>query len=105
MASKNTLRIPHHLHPDEVHARLSHIIDEQVDAAGDEETMSCRRDGESYAFTWRQAGFSVQRELVVGETEVTVTLEVPWIARLFQGTVEDFVTRQAAIVTGLPSQA
>ncbi len=105
MASKNTLRFPHRLHPDEVHARLSHMIDEQVGAVGGEETMSYRRDGQSYAFTWRQAGLSVQGELVVGETEVTVTFEVLWIARLFQGAVEDFITRQAALVTGPPSPA
>ncbi len=105
MARRNTLRFPHQLHPDEVHARLSQMIDQQVGAAGDEETISYRRDGESYAFTWRQAGLSVQGELVVGETEVTVALELPWIARLFQGTVEDFVTREAAILTGPPSPA
>ena len=105
MARKDTLRFPHRLHPDEVHARLSHLIDEQVGAAGDEETMSYRRNGESYAFTWRQAGLSVQGELVVGATEVTVTVEMPWIARLFRGAVEDFITRQAAIITGLPSPA
>ena len=105
MARKITLRFPHQLHPDEVHARLSHMIGEQVGAADDEATISYRRDGESYAFTCRQAGLSVQGELVVGGTEVTVTVEVPWIARLFQGTVEDFITRQAAIVTGPPSPA
>lgn len=105
MARKFTLRFPHQLHPDEVHARLSHIIDEQVNAVADEETIRYRRYGESYAFTWRQVGLSVQGKLVVGETEVTVTVEVPWIARLFQGAVEDFITRQAAIVTGLPSPA
>ena len=81
------------------------MIDEQVGAAGGEETISYRRDRESYAFTWRKAGCRIQGELVVGETEVTVTLELPWIARLFQGTVEDFIARQAAIVTGLPNPA
>ncbi len=105
MARKFTLRFPHQLHPDEVHARLSHIIDEQVNAVADEETIRYRRYGESYAFTWRQVGLSVQGKLVVGETEVTVTWELPGIARLFRGPVEDFITRQAAIVTGLPRPA
>ena len=39
------------------------------------------------------------------DVEVTVTVEMPWIARLFRGAVEDFITRQAAIVTGLPNPA
>lgn len=104
MARKFILKYPHELHPDEVHARLSSVIEEQLSAEGGSETASYRRNGDGYAFTWHQAGFSIQGKLLVSETEVTVTVEMPWIAGFFQGPVEEYITRQAAILTGLPKR-
>ena len=101
MARKFILQFPHELHPDEVHARLSSVIEEQLSAAGDSETASYRRDGDRCAFTWHQGGFSIQGKVLVSETEVTITVELPWIADFFQGPVEEYITRQAAVLTGL----
>jgi len=105
MARKFILHFPHELHPDEVHARLSSVIEEQLSAAGDSETASYRRDGDGCAFTSHQGGFCIQGKIVISETEVTVTAEMPWIAGFFQGPVEEYITRQAAVLTGLPKTA
>lgn len=107
MARKITLQFPHELHPDEVRARLSTVIEEQLSAAGDSETVSYRRngDGDRCTFTWNQGGFSIQGNILICETEVIVTVEMPWIAGFFQESVEEYITRQAAVLTGLPKTA
>ena len=80
---------------------MSSVIEEQLSAAGDSETASYRRDGDRCAFTWNQGAFSIQGKVLVSETEVTVTVELPWIAEFFQGSVEEYITRQAAVLKRL----
>ena len=105
MARKLILQFPHELHPDEVHARLSSVIEGQLSAAGDSEMVRYRRDGDRCTFTFHQGGFSIQGKILICETEVIVTVEMPWIAGFFQGSVEEYITRQAAVLTGLPKTA
>ncbi len=97
MARKFTLRFPHDLHPDEVHAGLTNMVEQQRSADGSD-SVSYYRHGERYLFTWHRAGFSIQGELLVSETKVTFTAEVPWIARMFQGVLEEYIRRQAEVL-------
>ncbi|MCH7539507.1 MAG: polyhydroxyalkanoic acid system family protein [Proteobacteria bacterium] len=99
MAKKNILRFRHGLHPDEVHGRLVSMVERQASTAGDRETISYRRHGERYDFTFRQAGFTIQGEIQISETEVIITMELPWISRMFQGVIEKHIRKQAAILT------
>ncbi len=105
MATKLTLRFPHELRPDELHDRLTNMVERQASAAGGSDGVSYHRHGDMYPFTWRHAGFNIDGELLVSETEMTVTVEVPWIARMFQGGLEEIIRRQAAVLIQQPKTA
>ncbi len=58
------------------------------------------RDGDRYNLGGDYSGFSIKGAVTLSETAITIEIELPMLAGLFQGKVERYIDEQAKLILG-----
>lgn len=93
---KTNVTIDHTLGKDEALQRLHGMLAQIKDSYGNqisdlEESWS--EDGGSIAF--KAMGFKIDADIAVTDTQAAFDVELPWAAKMFQGTIETTIRERA----------
>ncbi len=94
--SKLSMSLKHRLSQEEalsrIKLRLSQLKNEHGDKISD---LRENWSGNSCRFSFKAKGFTVFGTLEVGRTEVTLNGELPFLAGMFKGTIEETIRQHA----------
>ncbi len=100
MGKRVRKRFAHQMPLQSLHQRLQQLAaHEQADRSGDNQ-IQFRQEGNHYLLGGRYSGFSVQGKITLEEQSLTIEIELPMLAGLFQGKVERYIQEQAKQLLG-----
>lgn len=85
---KVIIRVPHNLCHEKAKKRIQNRIEEEGKQHGGIFVVAGTWNGYSYSFDVRVKGYDVSGIVVVRQEVVEATLNLPWIAHLFQDKIE-----------------
>ena len=90
----------HHLPAEQIHQRILSIAKEENRDSDPNDTIRFERSGEQYRLQGSYSGFSINGSLSITAETLTIDINLPLLARMFQGKVERYIEEQAKIVLG-----
>lgn len=94
--SKLNMSLKHKLPQEEALKRVKQLLGNLKNEHGDKiSDLHENWSGNSCRFSFKAKGFSVSGTLEVGQTEVTLNGELPFLAGMFRGMIEDTIRQHA----------
>lgn len=93
-------RFAHQLPLDQLHQRLLKLADAESKSGDPGDAVRFERSGSGYKIRGSYSGFSVKGSVSLSERELAIEIELPMLARMFQGKVEQYIDQQAQQLLG-----
>ena len=94
---KVEMSVPHQLGTAEAERRIKGIIEKLKDEHGDQVSeLTERWNGPVGTFSMKAMGFTVSGTITVRDSSVDMTANVPMMAMMFKGQIEEMVRERAA---------
>lgn len=100
MGKRVRKQFAHQLPLEQLHERMLQQADAESGSSQSEGSIRFERDGDRYNLGGNYAGFSIKGSVTLSETAVTIEIELPILAGLFQGKVEHYIDKQAKLILG-----
>ncbi|MBT3308706.1 MAG: hypothetical protein HOL04_08960 [Gammaproteobacteria bacterium] len=88
-------RFAHQIPVEQLHQRLLSLAESEAGSDSSGEGVRFERSGDGYKILGNYSGFSVNGNVTLSEHELSIEIELPMLARMFQGKVEHYIEEQA----------
>ncbi|HIJ23549.1 MAG: hypothetical protein HON68_01570 [Gammaproteobacteria bacterium] len=85
----------HQLPTEQIHQRVLSIAEQENESGSGSDKINFTRNGEQYRLHGSYSGFSVEGRLSITAKQITIEIELPLLARMFQSKVEAYIDQQA----------
>ncbi len=100
MGKRVEKRFTHQLPLDQLHERIVALAEEENSGNNGGDEVHFERNGSGYRLRGSYSGFSVNGAVTLTEEQLTIAIDLPMLARMFQGKVERYIEEQAARLLG-----
>lgn len=100
MGKRVRKQFSHQLSAEQLHQRLAQLAEEERASATEGDVIHFERAGEHYQLRGSYSGFQINGAIKIGAEQLTIEIELPLLARMFQGKVETYIQKQAQRLLG-----
>ncbi len=100
MGKRVRKQFAHQLPLEQLHQKLQQQADAESGSSSSAEQIHFQRDGDRYIISGSYSGFSIKGAVVLAQETLSIEIELPMLAGLFQGKVERYINEQAKALLG-----
>lgn len=100
MGKRVQKRFAHQVPLAQLHEKLVAHADAEGGNSGADDAIHFQRKGDNYTIRGNYSGFSIQGNILLTENDLTIQIELPMLAGLFKGKMEQYIDQQAKKLLG-----
>lgn len=98
MGKRVCKKYSHQIPLDQLHQRIVALASEETGSTSSDDSIYVWPDGDAYRIGGKYSGFNVKGRIVPAAGKLEIEVELPMLAGLFTGKVEQYIEGQAAIL-------